>query len=150
MHWLPDHDAVLARWSGSLRAGGQLAVQVPANANHPAQRLATEMAGDWIDDPPPDPVAQNVLAPERYARLLDDLGFARQHVRLQVYPHQLDSTAHVVEWLKGTTLTRFKKALGPAWDQFVDAYRDRLLALEGDRAPYFFPFNRTLIWARRP
>ncbi len=150
MHWIPDHAAVLGRWSRSLRVGGQLAVQVPANADHPAQRLAADVAADWLDDPPPEPVAENVLAPERYAELLDDLGFARQHVRLQVYPHHLASTAQVVEWLKGTTLTRFKVPLGvDRWEQFVDAYRDRLLALEGDRSPYLFAFKRILLWGRR-
>lgn len=150
MHWIPDHAGVLDRWSRSLRAGGQLAVQVPANADHPAQRLAAEVAADWLDDPPPDPVAENVLAPERYAELLDGLGFARQHVRLQVYPHHLASTAQVVEWLKGTTLTRFKGPLGvDRWAQFVDAYRDRLLALEGDRSPYLFAFKRILMWGRQ-
>ena len=34
--------------------------------------------------------------------LLDAIGFSEQHVRLQVYPHHLDSSADVVEWMKGT------------------------------------------------
>ena len=98
----------------------------------------------------PDPVAQNVLAPERYAVLLDQLGFERQHVRLQVYLHHLSSTADVVEWVKGTTLTRFKPAFGPeGWPRFVDRYRERLLALEGDRSPYLYPFKRILMWGQR-
>ena len=47
----------------------------------------------------PDPVASNVLAPEQYAILLDDLGAVDQHVRLQVYPHHLESVGDVVEWV---------------------------------------------------
>ena len=74
MHWLPDHRAVLGRWVGSLRSGGQLAVQVPANADHPAHRLAADLAAELMPDPPPDPVARNVLAPEAYAAILDELG----------------------------------------------------------------------------
>ena len=112
MQWVPNHSAVLARWSASLRTGGQLAVQVPANAEHPAHLVAAELAEELMDEPPPDVVAQNVLAPELYAELLDALGFGRQHVRLQVYIHHLASTADVVEWVKGTTLTRFKEPLG--------------------------------------
>lgn len=147
MHWVPDHAAVLARWSRSLRAGGQLAAQVPANSDHPSHQVAVELAAEWLDDPPPDPVAQNVLGPERYAEVLDELGFTRQHVRLQVYPHRLASTADVVEWVKGTALTRFKEPLGAAsWDAFVAAYRDRLLARLGDRSPYLFLFKRILLW----
>jgi trans-aconitate 2-methyltransferase len=149
MQWVTDHATVLDRWTRSLRSDGQLAVQVPANADHPAHRLAPELAGEWLEDAPPDPVEQNVLAPEGYAELLDDLGYGRQHVRLQVYPHRLASTAAVVEWVKGTTLTRFKGPLGTdRWEQFVVAYRARLLSALGDRAPYFYPFKRILMWGR--
>ena len=150
MQWVPDHPCVLARWSRSLRRGGQLAVQVPANADHPAHLVAAELAEELLDDPPPDVVAQNVLAPERYAELLDELGFEEQHVRLQVYAHHLGSTADVVEWVKGTTLTRFKGPLGIAeWQRFIDLYRERLLSVLGDRSPYLYPFKRVHLWARR-
>jgi trans-aconitate 2-methyltransferase len=150
LQWVPDHAAVLGRWAHSLRPGGQLVVQVPSNSDHPAHLVAAELATELLGDPPPDPVAQNVLAPERYAVLLDQLGFERQHVRLQVYLHHLSSTVDVVEWVKGTTLTRFKPAFGPeGWPRFVDRYRERLLALEGDRSPYLYPFKRILMWGRR-
>src|ERR1035437_567596 len=150
MQWVPDHPAVLAKWSTSLRQGGQLAVQVSANADHPAHLVAAELAEELMNDPPPDVVAQNVLAPERYAELLDALGFDRQHVRLQVYVHHLASTADVVEWVKGTTLTRFTEPLGTAgWNRFVDLYRERLLDVIGDRSPYVYPFKRILMWGQR-
>jgi len=154
LHWVPDHAAVLARWTGALRGGGQLAVQVPANADHPAHRIAAdvgeEMADAFAGPPPPDPV-WSVLAPGAYAELLDRLGFAEQHVRLQVYGHRLASTADVVEWVKGSTLTRFRERLDDdAYARFLDRYRTRLLAAIGERAPYFFAFKRILIWGRMP
>ncbi len=150
LQWVGDHPSVLRRWTRSLRRDGQLAVQVPANADHMAHRLADELAHQWMDQPPPDPVAQNVMAPERYATLLDQLGFDDQHVRLQVYAHHLTSTAAVVEWVKGTTLTRFKEPVGPdRWPEFVEAYRQRFVQIEGDRSPYFYPFKRILLWGRR-
>ena len=150
LQWVADHRRVLAGWAGSLRASGQLAVQVPANADHPAHLVAAELGAEMLDAPPPDPVARNVLAPEEYAALLDELGFDRQHVRLQVYAHHLPSTASVVEWVKGTTLTRFKEPLGAdGWLEFVDRYRSRLLAVLRDRSPFFYPFKRLLLWGRR-
>ena len=153
LHWVPDHPAALARWARALRPGGQLAVQVPANADHPAHLVAAEVAAEFAPafggDPPPDPV-RNVLAPERYAELLDALGFADQHVRLQVYGHRLASTDDVVEWVKGTNLTRFRARLDEvAYERFLAAYRARLLARLGDHRPYFYAFKRILLWARR-
>jgi trans-aconitate 2-methyltransferase len=152
LHWVPDHPVVLGRVARALKPGGQLAVQVPANADHPSHRVAAEVALEFAaalgGDPPPDPV-RSVLAPERYAELLDQVGFAEQHVRLQVYGHRLASTADVVEWVKGTSLTRFRARLDDAtYDRFVAAYRARLLAELGDRRPYFYAFKRILIWAR--
>ena len=150
LQWVPDHPGVLARWANSLRPGGQLAVQVPTNADHPAHRLAGELAAEWMEHPPPDPVEANVLAPEGYAALLDELGFDEQLVRLQVYAHHLSSTSQLVEWVKGSTLTRFKQPLGEEeWLRFVDAYRRRLLEVLGERSPYFYPFKRILLWGRR-
>ncbi len=107
------------------------------------------MAAELLDDPPEDPVARNVLAPEGYAVLLDGLGFVKPQVRLQVYLHHLSSTAQVVEWVKGTTLTRFKEPLGPdRFERFVGLYRERLLTELGDRSPYVYPFKRILMWGR--
>jgi trans-aconitate 2-methyltransferase len=83
---------------------------------------------------------------------LYDLGFVEQHVRLQVYPHVLGSTAEVVQWVRGTTLTRVRKALPPGsdlYDRFVERYTERLLATVGDHQPYFYAFKRILVWARR-
>jgi trans-aconitate 2-methyltransferase len=156
MHWVPDHPEVLARWWAALAPGGQLAVQVPANADHPAHRIANQVAATepflsaFNSLPPPDPVAQNVLPPEQYATVLDELGAVDQHVRLQVYPHHLESVGAVVEWVKGSSLTRFTKLLDPVLgEQFVDAIRTRVIDALGDQSPYFYPFKRILMWARK-
>jgi len=157
LHWVPDHADVLARWTASLRPGGQLAVQVPANADHASHRLSAAVAASpqfvglfGEPGPPPDPVL-SVLAPEEYAVLLDRLGYEEQHVRLQVYGHHLASTADVVEWVKGTSLTRFRARLSPKdYERFVDAYRDRLVGELGDHRPYFYAFKRILIWGHLP
>ncbi len=156
LQWVPDHPAVVARWWAALAPGGQLAVQVPTNADHPAHRIASEVASSEPfrsalgGPPPPDQVAANVLAPEQYAILLHHLGAARQHVRLQVYGHVLDRSADVVEWVRGTSLTRFAGLLPPdVFEAFVDEYRRRLLEAIGDTAPYFYPFKRILFWATK-
>ena len=156
LQWVPDHAAVLARWTARLAPGGQVAVQVPANVDHPAHVAADEVAHeppffDALDgDVPPDTV-HHVCRPEAYAGLLDALGFGRQHVRLQVYGHQLASTADVVEWTKGTSLTRFRARMEPAlFEAFLERYRQRVHEVLGDHRPYFYAFRRILLWGRRP
>jgi trans-aconitate 2-methyltransferase len=150
LHWLPDHESVLARWHTLVRPGGQLAVQMPANADHGSHRVLAEVVDELALDPAPepDPVAVNVLPVEAYADILDRLGVAAQHVRLQVYAHHLDSTSAVVEWVKGTTLTRIRKVTDDdGYERFVTRYRERLLEALGDRAPYTYLFKRILLWA---
>jgi trans-aconitate 2-methyltransferase len=157
LQWVPDHAGVIKRWAAALRPAGQIAIQVPANANGATHVVARELAarspyvelfGD--DGPPLDPVQAYVLEPEEYAQILYDLGFARQHVRLQVYPHVLPSTRHVVEWVRGTTLTRFEKVLpAEAYASFVADYERELLGVLGNHEPHFFPFRRILMWAAR-
>jgi trans-aconitate 2-methyltransferase len=90
-----------------------------------------------------------VLRPEEYATLLHGLGVTEPHVRLQVYPHVLPSSASVVDWTKGASLTRFFKHLPDDLHRpFVDAYRDELLARIGAHEPYLFAFKRILMWGR--
>lgn len=158
LHWVPDHAGVMARWTASLRPGGQIAIQVPANADMPSHAVARRVAERepylsmfGPQGPPIDPVQAYVLQPERYAQILFDLGYERQHVRLQVYPHVLPSTRHVVEWVRGTMLTRFEKRLDhDSFEAFVADYEAELLLELGQQEPYFFPFRRILIWGRRP
>jgi trans-aconitate 2-methyltransferase len=152
LHWLPDHEALLARLVGGLRDGGQLAVQMPANHDHPSHLVAAEVAGTE-----PFRTALGgyrrrspVQAPEWYAELLDHLGLAEQHVRLQVYLHRLAGPEEVVEWVRGTLLTDYAARM-PAdlFEEFLAAYRERLLPRLADRRPYPYPFKRLLFWARR-
>jgi trans-aconitate 2-methyltransferase len=156
LQWVPDHRRVLTRWTQALRPGGQLAVQVPANAGQPSHTVSAVLAQTepflsafGADGAPLDPVREYVLEPEEYARLLHDLGFVEQHVRLQVYAHVLPTSRHVVEWVRGTSLTRFEKRLPPElYAEFLRRYEDDLVAQIGEHAPYFFPFRRILMWGR--
>lgn len=157
LHWAADHRAVLGRWRAALAPGGQLLVQMPANSDHPSHRIAVEVARSepfrtaFDGEPPVDPVDAHVLSPREYAVYLHELGFAQQHVRLQVFGHALPSTGSVVDWLRGTTLNRFKQRLSSElFDLFLSRYRERLMAVLGDRSPYFYPFQRLLFWARLP
>jgi len=155
LQWVPDHRAVLERWVAALAPEGQLAVQVPANHDHASHLASAHVAAQEPflsalgGDPPPDPVAINVLAPAEYAELLYELGITEPNVRLQVYPHVFDSSADVVEWTKGTSLNRFFQRLPTEMHEpFIDAYRDEVVARIGRHEPYFYAFKRILMWGR--
>jgi len=152
LHWLPDHRALLGRLTQALAPAGQLAVQVPANHDHPSHVVAADVAseapfrdalGGYVRVP-------TVLQPEEYATLLDSLGLVEQQVRLQVYAHHLPSREDVVEWVKGTMLVDYQQRLSAdLYAQFLERYRGRLLPLLEDRRPYFYPFKRILFWGQR-
>lgn len=148
LQWLPDHERLVPRLARLTAPGGQFAFQVPANADHPSHVIAHGVAreepfasalGGYTREWP-------VLAPERYAELLDRLGFERIHVRLQVYVHRLRSTAEVVEWVRGTLLTDYERRLGPErYAAYLERYRERLLRELGRREPYLYTFKRVLV-----
>ncbi|MBV8545912.1 MAG: methyltransferase domain-containing protein [Acidobacteria bacterium] len=146
LHWIAGHKQLFARLVSLLAPNGQLAFQMPANHDHPSHRIAAEVATSFGIEPR----TVNVLPPESYATLLHHLGFARQHVRLQVYGHVLPSTADVVEWTKGSTLTPYREALpSDRYAEFLTEYTNRLVAALGDSRPYFYTFKRILLWATR-
>jgi len=151
LHWIENHDQLFTRLTGALSAGGQFAVQVPANHDHPSHVVAERVAADepfrtalggYVRRTP-------VLAPERYAQLLHRLGCASQHVRLQVYLHVLAEPAGVVEWVKGTLLTDYQRRLPDAmYEDFVARYQKLLTAELPDARPFPFSFKRVLLWGR--
>jgi trans-aconitate 2-methyltransferase len=148
LHWIDDHPALFARLTSTLAPGGQLAVQVPANHNHPSHLTAERVAGEEPFRTAIDGYVRHtpVLEPQDYAILLHDLGFKVQHVRAQVYLHVLPEPGAVVEWVKGTLLTDYQRRL-PAglYDQFLDRYRALLLSELADTRPYPFTFKRILV-----
>ncbi len=154
LQWVDDHLNLLARMRTALGQGGQIAFQVPSNFRHPSHLLALQVANeppfiDALEEDIPEDRGRFVLSPEIYADLLYELGAKKQVVRMEVYGHELSSTADVVEWVMGTLLTPYRTRLTPElFSAFVDRYRERLLEELGEREPYFYGFRRILCWAR--
>ena len=90
------------------------------------------------------------LGPERYAALLWQNGFRDLHVRLQVYTHELGGPENVVDWVKGTLLTAYRKRLtAELYARFLARYATLLLHEVQGGSPYLFTFKRVLAWGRR-
>lgn len=150
LHWIPDHPRAFAELTSRLNPGGQLAVQVPSNDDQPSHLIARQIAMEdrFYDAMSGDVNETTVLRPEEYAVLLHRLGYSRQTVRLSVYGHMLPSRDSVVDWVRGTTMTRYESRLGSEdFERFLDRYRTRLFQELEDEKPFFYPFKRILIWA---
>jgi trans-aconitate 2-methyltransferase len=152
LQWLPNHEALFPRIAQLVAPGGQLAVQMPANEGHVSHTTAMALARE-------EPYATalegyerplTVLPPERYAALLHSLSFEEQHVRLQIYVHQLPSAESVVEWVSGTFLTAYRSRLNEdLYVSFLTEYGRRLIAALGPQRPYVYTYPRVLMWARK-
>jgi trans-aconitate 2-methyltransferase len=56
----------------------------------------------------------------------------------------------VVEWVRGTSLTRYAARLpDELFSEYLDRYRSRLVETLGVQEPYFYPFKRILFWGAR-
>ncbi|MFN8050898.1 MAG: methyltransferase domain-containing protein [Acidimicrobiales bacterium] len=160
LHWTDDHRGTLGRWARAVRPGGQIAVQLPANFAHPSHTVAVRVGQDsyfdrrWRNGGQPADRGRFVMPPAAYAELLNELGFATQSVSLHVYPMVLPSSASVVDWVRGTLLVPYRAALAPDdYAEFERRYAKELALViggeSGERSPYFYAFDRILMWGRR-
>jgi trans-aconitate 2-methyltransferase len=151
LQWVDGHPALFEWLRTLIVPGGQLAVQMPSNFDHPSHLLAADVAREspfrealdgWVRRPP-------VLTTLRYSELLHELGFRHVRVRLEVYGHELASTDDVVEWVRGTLLTDYERRL-PAelWPEFLARYRERVVAGLGKHSPYVYHFKRIFLYGR--
>ena len=151
IQWVGDHASLFPQLAATLKPGGQLAVQMPANEDHPSHAVARQVAqeaphahalGGFV-------YRHSIESPEWYAEQFARLGFAEQHVRIQVYLHRLPGPEDVVEWVKGSLLTGYRDRMSPAdYEAFLADYREHLLSLLPDERPFLYPFKRLLLWGR--
>jgi trans-aconitate 2-methyltransferase len=152
LQWVPNHHVLLKQMMKLLAPEGQLAIQMPANQSYPTHVIANELA---TEEPFKRVLKQHgprmnyLLSMEEYAELLDKLGFESQIVRLQLYAHFLESTASVIEWVKGSLLTYYKSYLDAhLYAEFFKEYQKRLIERLGWSEPFFFPMKRLFLWGQ--
>ena len=147
LQWSENHVQLFPALFAHLRPGGQMAVQMPSNHDHVSHRKIREVAGrepfraalaGWTRIPP-------VLSIEAYAQLMFEQGAEQIQVFEKVYPHVLENSDAVVEWISGTALVPYFERLGDALsERFKQTLRDELCAsLPGQ--PIFYPFKRTFL-----
>ena len=149
LHWVDGHEALFKRMRGALETGGQIAIQMPANDDHPSHATAAAVAAEapFRDELEGFVRRSSVLPVERYAELLHELGFGEMNVKMQVYGHRLPTREDVIEWVKGTLLTDYAKRLSAeSYERFLARYREALFERLPDERPFFYTYKRLLIW----
>jgi trans-aconitate 2-methyltransferase len=150
LHWVEDHARFIPLLLSKVAADGQVAVQMPSNHQHIAQRLVVEIAqeepfhtllGGFVRHSP-------VLGIDAYAEMLFTAGFEEITVFEKIYPQFMENADSVVEFTKGTVLVPYLERLGENAELFMQAYRERLRQhMPG--SPVFYSFRRTIFVGTR-
>lgn len=159
LHWVPDHAALFDRFLGFLAPSGVFAFQVPGNFGSPSHTLLYELAASerWEQLMAPAlAVAPRSGEPSDYLKCLFDAGASAVDVWETTYLHVLHGQSSVLEWIAGTGLRPFLRALDSSpnpsdKDEFLTAYGTVLKAayppdLAGRTV---FPFRRIFAVALR-
>lgn len=151
LQWSENHTQLIGQLYNNLAIGGQIAVQIPSNHSHISHRLIRETA----QEEPFAAILNNfvrvapVLTIDQYAQIFFNLGAENIIVFEKVYPHILENSDAVLEWVSGTALVPYFDRLGTAKNAFLARLRDKfILAMPG--APIFYPFRRILFSAQKP
>lgn len=154
LQWVPGHREIFQRTFDALIPGGRVVVQMPKNDQETAQvtLLALAEESPWkemlgsISVP-----SRAVRGPERYGKLLGEIGFDEVDCYEHVFQHPMGSPREVVEWSRATALRPFLNALpSDQHESFVSVLEQRLVCAYGTDGALVFPFRRLFIWGRRP
>ena len=151
LQWSENHAELIPYLYDHLKPGGQIAVQVPSNHNHISHQIYRETASEDMFKF----ILQGfqryapVLAIDDYARIFFNCGAEEIIAFEKVYPHVLEDSDAVVEWISGTALVPYFERLGKYKEEFLIAIRAKMRAAMPD-SPVFYPFKRTLFSARKP
>jgi len=150
LQWSDDHVELIPYLFDKLAPNGQLLVQVPSNHGGPSHRIIREVAGREPFRTTLDGWTRQslVLSLEEYAGLLFHCEANEIVVFEKIYPHVLENSQAVLEWISGTALVPYFERLGPLKDQFIEVLRNELGAVMPG-SPVFYPFRRTLLSGRK-
>jgi trans-aconitate 2-methyltransferase len=151
VQWVSDHESLIPHLFSLVRPGGQIAVQMPSNHSHYSHLAMIETiqeepfrsaVGGWSRRSPVLPVAD-------YARLLFESGGSDLVVFEKVYPHVLENSDAILEWVSGTALVPYMEHLPESMhESFKDSYRAKLRQC-WPSSPVFYGFQRILFSARK-
>ncbi len=151
IQWCESHEKLIPHFFSKLNPGGQLCIQLPSNHNHISHLLIRETA----KEEPFKKILNGferiapVLTIDQYAKILFDLNAKDILVFEKIYPHVLEDSDAVVEWISGTALVPYFEKLGEHKPEFLETLRRKMKQSLPD-SPLFYPFRRILFSAVKP
>ena len=149
MQWVDDHETLFPKLVRSLNAGGQLAIQMPAQHHNQTNILLNELAEEEPFKEGLKNFKRNssVLDIDRYAAVLFDNGAGTITAFEKIYPLIVPDVEALFTWVSGTALVPYMEKLDEEQGkEFILAYKTKLAAHFKNR-PLFYPFKRILLHA---
>jgi trans-aconitate 2-methyltransferase len=150
LQWSENHEKLIPYLISRLNPGGQICIQMPSNHNHISHLLIRETAREDPFNKILDGFERisPVLTIDQYAEILFEQHADNIIVFEKVYPHVLENSDAVVEWISGTALIPYFERLGNHKFEFLDVLRKKMkLALP--ESPLLYPFRRILFSAKK-
>lgn len=150
LQWVPDHASLFPRIISTIRTGGQLLVQMPAQQHNLTSLLLNElgMQAPYADAYRGWNRTSPVLETGHYAEIMFESGARSMNVFEKIYPLVLADTAALFTWVSGTAIIPYLERLPePLRASFQEDYK-ALLKKHFPKTPVFYPFKRILIEAR--
>jgi trans-aconitate 2-methyltransferase len=151
IQWCEDHEKLIPFLFLRLNRGGQLCIQTPSNHNHISHQLIRETA----KEAPFDKILNGferiapVLSIEQYTKILLEQNAVNIVVFEKIYPHVLENSDAVVEWISGTALVPYFERLGGHKPEFLEVLRGKMKKALPEN-PLLYPFRRILFSAMKP
>ena len=150
LQWSENHEQLVSHLFSILNPGGQIAVQVPSNHTHISHQLIVETAQEepfrtilsgFVRISP-------VLQIEGYAHLLYKLGAENVIVFEKIFPHILENSNAIIDWVSGTALVPYFERLGTEKEHFLCVLSNKMHT-SFPTSPVYYPFKRTFFSAKK-
>jgi trans-aconitate 2-methyltransferase len=151
IQWCENHEKLIPYLFSKLNRSGQLCVQIPSNHNHISHLLIRETA----KEAPFNKILSGferispVLSIEQYTKILFEQNARNILVFEKIYPHVLENSDAVVEWISGTALVPYFERLGEHKSEFLEVLRGKMKKALPE-SPLLYPFRRILFSAIQP
>jgi trans-aconitate 2-methyltransferase len=149
IQWVDNHEKLLPKIISTIKANGQLVIQIPAQHHNVSNIMLNGLAGEepfgtilqnWKRDSP-------VLDIDTYAKIFFENGSKSITAYEKIYPLVLQDADALFDWVSGTALIPYTEKLeGKNRQDFIHEYRKRLQS-KFEKSPVFYPFKRIILEA---